>query len=370
MNKLSYDISKYHRTIVCDFDDTLSITNTKNWKNSEPNYSLINKLNKLYNEGWQIIILTARGQISCNGDVDKATEKYYDDITEWLNIHKVKYHQLIFNKYLAAYYVDDKSITPEDFCKLDIEVIKQGWSGAIVERRGDKIFKTHKDSINAALWYKLASPIINTPKVHTIIGDTLCMEYLVSNDKTFKISDIDDIVKTFSKYKYPIPDFENYIKRINSHVNHNNMFHFIIDLLEDYNFIEFMNNNKSFMHGDLSIDNIINTDKGLYLIDPIYEVDSFSSYLLDYTKLLCSYKLKNRDFEYSILYNNIILYVCDISQNFTVNNRKITAQFIKYIIDILEITQFIRIYKYIPEEDIKTKETVKNIINNTLSQYK
>jgi len=44
-----------------------------------------------------------------------------------------------------------------------------------VEKRGDRIFKTHHDSLNAAKWYQMASPLVNVPIVYNVIGNTLSL---------------------------------------------------------------------------------------------------------------------------------------------------------------------------------------------------
>ena len=127
----NYDYSKHHHTIVCDLDDTLSVCTTHNWENATPIWPVIEKINKMYENGWQIIILTARGQVSCKGDCEKADKKYRAIIEKWLKKHKVKYHILSFNKYLGSIYIDDKGFTPEDFIDFDYEEIKFGWSTTI-----------------------------------------------------------------------------------------------------------------------------------------------------------------------------------------------------------------------------------------------
>jgi len=65
MKKNEY-LDNYWKTIICDVDDTISISTTHDWENAIPNIQVINKINKLYDDGWTIILMTARGQVSCN----------------------------------------------------------------------------------------------------------------------------------------------------------------------------------------------------------------------------------------------------------------------------------------------------------------
>lgn len=347
--QLVYNRDSYHKTISVDFDDTLCSTQTRDWENAEPMWPVINKVNSLYDKGWQILIITARGQLSCEGNTVKADQKYRKIIEDWLHKHGVKYHELRFEKYLASYYVDDKSLNIEEFVDLEITEIKTGWSGAKVEKRGDRIFKTHHDSIEAAKWYNMAAPLVNVPIVHSMIGKTLCLEYLESNGKYFKIDDVNDAINKFSLYP-TTPSFDLYIERMKRHCEANDDFWEVITLLEDPEVIKECDSFKTFMHGDLSIENIIQTDKGMYLIDPIYKEGQWSSYLLDISKMMHSYRKYNRMFEYEVFTNGWVLTGID-----------------KYVLQLLEVTQWIRIIKYLPldiKDDYisKTKELLNDII--------
>jgi len=344
--KINPYLKNYAKTIICDIDDTLSTTTTHDWEFAEPIYPTINKLNKLYDMGWTIILITARGQVSCNGDFAKADEKYRTKIEEWLKKNGVKYHMLSFEKYLGAYYVDDKSLLPHEFAELDIREIKTGLSGAIVEKRGDRIYKTHKDSLNSAKWYSMAAPLINVPIVYNVIGDTIALEYLKDNGKKIKISDIVEIIDTFAMFPSHVP-FKVYIDRIKSHCEFNNDFFEVIKMLEDN--YQIFDNQRTFCHGDLSIENMIQTDKGLHLIDPIWDVNNYSSYLLDIAKLMHSYRKYNRMFEYEVFVGNWVKRGID---------RKSLL--------ILEITQWIRVVKYLNTEEDRLffTNTIKELLKD------
>ena len=83
------------KTIIVDFDDTICFTKNRKWDEGKPNKDLINKLNKLYDQGFYIKIYTARGSISCKSR-KLAKEKYGESIIKWLKKHNVKYHILSF----------------------------------------------------------------------------------------------------------------------------------------------------------------------------------------------------------------------------------------------------------------------------------
>ena len=116
VKKYLSDKTKYNR-IVIDLDDTICYTTNRDFDNSIPNEKVINKTNKLYEEGWEIVIFTARGDKSCRTLAEK--ELKYRLITErWLKENNVKYTRLMFGKSNADYYVDDKNISIEEFLSL------------------------------------------------------------------------------------------------------------------------------------------------------------------------------------------------------------------------------------------------------------
>ena len=97
--------------IYCfDIDGTLC-TLSNGYENTEPIQAMIDKVNRLY-ESNTIKLFTARGQES---KVD------YRDLTiAQLDQWEVKYHQLIFNKPSADFYIDDKAIRPDVLTGLDM----------------------------------------------------------------------------------------------------------------------------------------------------------------------------------------------------------------------------------------------------------
>ena len=269
----------YNKRFVFDIDDTISFTTNRDWENAKPNQPIIEKINKLYNEGWEIFLLTARGSISAPENADK---KYRSIIETWMKSHNVQYHKLIFGKPLAVYYVDDKALTPDNFLSLEIEELK-GMSGATIFRAGDQVHKTADNTEDVIKWFDLSkSSSLCTPKIHKVVGNTISMEYIDENCKIDYEILLNQLEENGRYCHHKIPDFNTYIERVKSH-NQDKKY---LTLLEKYS--DFYNRNKSFCHGDASIDNILCRDKTLYFIDPIYLSGVYSSWLLDVSKTLCS----------------------------------------------------------------------------------
>jgi capsule biosynthesis phosphatase len=328
----------YNKKIQCDIDDCISSTTNRDWENAIPNFSLIKKLNDLYDEGWEIWYITARGNLSCKSRKE-AEEKYKPIILKWFKQHNVKFTGLSFDKILAAYYIDDKAILPEDFVNLKIETLQGGLSGAIIERRGDKVFKTHKNSLNSAQWYKKASNVIKTLNVYSVIGDTLCIDYIKQTD----IPQIEQMIFIIEKFK-SIPsnvDFSTYKNRIIDHLikYKPNYYNKVINLLDKYK--DFFNSNKTFCHGDFTLDNMINSNGILYLIDPIYLPEVYSSYLLDISKLMQSAKRFEKNLIYDYFVNKYIDIIIELQ--------------------ILELTHWIRMRSYYLKANNNANFVDKNI---------
>lgn len=108
----------YSKTIVVDFDDTLcqhinGNTAAENIPMGLPNVALIFELNRLYNLGYYILVLTARGWCSCDSR-EEAQENYEPVIREYLDKYGLKYNEISFDKPLGLYYIDDKALRPDE----------------------------------------------------------------------------------------------------------------------------------------------------------------------------------------------------------------------------------------------------------------
>lgn len=91
--------------IYCfDLDNTLCKTLGEDYSKSEPIQERIKIVNKLYDEGNEVIIFTARGSVT-GIDWTELTEKQ-------LKFWNVKYTKLLLGKPAADFYIDDKASDP------------------------------------------------------------------------------------------------------------------------------------------------------------------------------------------------------------------------------------------------------------------
>jgi CMP-N-acetylneuraminic acid synthetase len=96
-------IAAGNRRFVFDIDGVIAkLEKDNNYALAEPNFPMIESINKLYHMGNQIILLTARGYVT-GIDWREITKS---QLEQW----GVKYHELHFGKPNADYYVDDRMI--------------------------------------------------------------------------------------------------------------------------------------------------------------------------------------------------------------------------------------------------------------------
>ena len=100
---------------VVDIDGTICSQSGTNYETAEPILDRIEKLNALYDQGHEIVYLTARGMGRHDGNTHKSYRQFYDFTQKQLEKWGVKHHDLILGKPAADVYIDDKGIKDEDF---------------------------------------------------------------------------------------------------------------------------------------------------------------------------------------------------------------------------------------------------------------
>ena len=296
-------VRSHNKRIVLDFDDTLAFTTNRDFNNAKPNVDLIEKTNALFRAGWQIDIFTARGSLSCKTRKE-AELKYKPEIVKWLLKHNVLYHNISFDKPLAAYYIDDKGISPDDFLNTKIQNLEGGLSGADIYTDGKLVHKTDKRAHDVVEWFKVVKTIrVSVPQVERVVGETITMKY-VEHDKDFfknnplrALALIQETLDKFKKIEYKDKaNFQTYRNRIREHIES-------CDIEQDVLYAlvwEELDNSfwpeESFSHGDFGITNMLfNENHHLTLIDPIPEV--FGCTELDIAKFIASLYINEYDKE-------------------------------------------------------------------------
>ena len=103
------------KTIVFDVDDTILSTVNRDYENSQPKMEVIVGLREVKAAGWTVILHTARGMGRSNGDIESVRQDVIEEIEKFCTKYDVPYDSIQIGKPWAAYYVDDKAMTPSQF---------------------------------------------------------------------------------------------------------------------------------------------------------------------------------------------------------------------------------------------------------------
>lgn len=107
-------------TYIVDIDGTICNPGSieeKKYTDATPILSRIEQINKIYDEGHQIIYLTARGMGRFDNNSYLAEKMFYELTANQLIEWGCKHHKLIFGKPSGDFYIDDKGINSDDFFK-------------------------------------------------------------------------------------------------------------------------------------------------------------------------------------------------------------------------------------------------------------
>lgn len=93
-----------------DIDGVIADSTGLDYRNALPMRDTIDRINRLYDEGHTIVLHTARGMGTLNGDLKRVHEVWYDFSVQQLRGWGLKFHQLYLGKPFADVYVDDKGV--------------------------------------------------------------------------------------------------------------------------------------------------------------------------------------------------------------------------------------------------------------------
>lgn len=116
------------RCIVIDVDGTICLKkrSDETYNDIRPHAEVVERLREYRAEGFYIILATSRNMNTYDGNIGLITANTAKQLMAWLDCHDVPYDELHVGKPWAGkagFYVDDKSIRPDEFLKLSYQEI-------------------------------------------------------------------------------------------------------------------------------------------------------------------------------------------------------------------------------------------------------
>jgi len=118
------------KCIVMDIDGTICPVKKKDEEYIDiiPYPEIINKLKEYKGGGFYIILFTARNMRTHQGNIGKINANTGQFTMEWLNKHDIPFDEIHFGKPWqgrGGFYVDDKTIRPDEFLSKTYEEIQE-----------------------------------------------------------------------------------------------------------------------------------------------------------------------------------------------------------------------------------------------------
>lgn len=115
------------KKIVIDLDGTLTIDDPeKSYIDKLPQPEVVETLRRYKDEGFEIIVATARNMRTYSGNVGKINANTLPVVLDWLRLHDIPFDEIHIGKPWCGhdgFYVDDKAIRPDEFTKLSYDQI-------------------------------------------------------------------------------------------------------------------------------------------------------------------------------------------------------------------------------------------------------
>lgn len=89
--------------VICDSEGT-------NYHAATPKPQVIDRINELYRQGHTIVLSTARGMGTLDGDLEKVYATWYRFTYDQMKAWRLDFHELVLGKPWADLYVDDKGL--------------------------------------------------------------------------------------------------------------------------------------------------------------------------------------------------------------------------------------------------------------------
>ena len=116
------------RVIVIDLDRTIAQAKGEDQEyiDLEPNFKVVQRLKEYKQQGFYIIIMSARNMRTFEGNIGKINAVTLKTIFKWLDKHDIPYDEVHVGRPwcgFKGFYVADQTIRPDEFVNLSLEQI-------------------------------------------------------------------------------------------------------------------------------------------------------------------------------------------------------------------------------------------------------
>jgi capsule biosynthesis phosphatase len=118
------------RSLVVDVDGTLCPIRQAHELYSElvPEERMLSRLRELHAEGWHIILHSARGMRSNDGNPGKIAKNVTPELLKWLARYEIPFDELHLAKPWPGHqgmYIDDRAVRPREFVELNFDQLEE-----------------------------------------------------------------------------------------------------------------------------------------------------------------------------------------------------------------------------------------------------
>ena len=117
-------------SFVVDIDGTLCPIKTKEqqYEDLKPYPQMVDKLREYKGQGARIVLFTARNMNSYGGNLGQINVHTAKILLAWLDKWNIPYDEVLYGKPWPGhhgFYVDDRSVRPDEFLKYDLDQLHQ-----------------------------------------------------------------------------------------------------------------------------------------------------------------------------------------------------------------------------------------------------
>jgi tRNA A-37 threonylcarbamoyl transferase component Bud32 len=185
-------------------------------------------------------------------------------------------------------------MTPETFLETEFDSQLEGRSGAALTRAGEEVVKTCDNAEMQTRWLKMARQLsLPVPRVLSASPEGYRMQF-IKGDPAWKSLRSNTVVRMVSYIEFmkgvpALPEFrgsfDSYVQR-SVRMLPEDLRGRVVSVSQKW--ADHCDTQSSFCHGDLTLDNVIDSPTGPVLIDPSIQKDVWSSYLIDVGRMLQS----------------------------------------------------------------------------------